>query len=172
MKKLLLILFIFCSLPCFAQKQKTFFYDGIELHNVKGWTIVPTQDGNLTTITLIRLPFQMQIVKAEKTEDFNAKKYLESTVEKLVETNMVSSGKSPKIKSIGEITDGFVNNIPAKYVDITYNKKVVQRIYTFAMYQECFIIQCTGIGNIDTTHSKILSSFTYNPPSNTYNSLF
>ena len=93
-------------------------------------------------------------------------------VEAFLEASMATAGKAPKVKETGPVMDGFVNNIPAKYVDITYNKKVVQRIYTFTMYQECFVIQCTGLANIDASHSKILSSFTYNPPSNTYNSLF
>ena len=70
--------------------------------------------------------------------------------------------------------DGYINSIPAKYVDITYNKKIVKRIYTFSMHEQLFIVQWTGEGTISKlakVFDKILSTFTYNPERSPYGSL-
>lgn len=175
MKKILLLsVFILCTLACYAQKKKSFYYDGIELHNVKGWTILPSKDASITAINCIRLPFQMQIQKSGLPQNFNEERYLENSVEKLMEMNVSARGKSPKIKEIGEPMEGYINNIPAKYVDITYTKKVVQRLYVFALYDQLFVIQCTGEGSMKTVMAlfdRILSTFTYNPERNPYGSL-
>ncbi len=175
MKKLLLFVFALCSLTCYAQKQKQFFYDGIELRNVKGWTIVPAKDANATSITCIRLPFQIHILKQGVPQSFNAERLLQTSVEKIMEANMMASGKNPKIKEVGSVMDGYVNSIPAKYIDLTYSKKVVQRIYMFTTHNQMFTITCTGYGN-KTSAMKILdlvlSTFTYNPESGPYSRLF
>lgn len=175
MKKILLLtLFILCTLSCYAQKKKSFYYDGIELHNVKGWTIVPAKDASVTTITCLRLPFQLQIQKMGLPQNFNAQRYLEKSIEQLMEVSMMSTGKSPRIKEVGEPMDGYVNSIPAKYVDITYTKKVVQRLYVFTIYDQLFVIQCTGLGNMKSSMAyidRILSTFTYNPERSPYGSL-
>ena len=121
MKKLLLFVFALCSLTCYAQKQKQFFYDGIELRHVKGWTIVPAKDANATSITCIRLPFQIHILKQGVPQSFNAERLLQTSVEKIMEANMMASGKNPKIKEVGSVMDGYVNSIPAKYIDLTSN---------------------------------------------------
>mgnify|MGYP003297003786 FL=1 len=175
MKKILLLsLFILCTLSCYAQKNKSFYYDGVELHNVKGWTIVPAKDASVTTITCLRLPFQLQIQKKGLPQDFNAQRYLEETIEQLMEITMMSTGKSPKIKEVSEPMDGYINSIPAKYVDITYTKKVVQRHYVFAMHDQLFVIQCTGFGNMKSAMAyidRVLSTFTYNPETSPYGAL-
>lgn len=175
MKKLLLFVFALCSLTCYAQKQKQFFYDGIELRNVKGWTIVPAKDANATSITCIRLPFQIHILKQGVPQSFNAERLLQTSVEKIMEANMMASGKNPKIKEVGSVMDGYVNSIPAKYIDLTYSKKVVQRIYMFTTHNQMFTITCTGYGNKNIAMKIldfVLSTFTYNPESGPYSRLF
>ena len=175
MKKILLLsLFILCTLSCYAQKKKSFYYDGVELHNVKGWTIVPTKDASVTTITCLRLPFQLQIQKMGLPQNFNAQRYLEETIEQLMGMTMMATGKSPKIKEVSEPMDGYINSIPAKYVDVTYTKKVVQRHYVFAMYDQLFVIQCTGSGKMKSAMAnidRVLSTFTYNPETSPYGAL-
>lgn len=175
MKKILLLsVFILCTLACYAQKKRSFYYDGIELHNVKGWTVVPSKDASITTITCIRLPFQMQIQKAGMPQNFNAERYLEKSIEQLMEVNMMSSGKNPRIKEVSEPMDGYINSIPAKYVEITYTKKVVQRLYAFTMHDQLFVIQCTGTGGMKSVMAlfdHLLSTFTYNPERSPYGSL-
>lgn len=175
MKKLLLFVFALCSLTCYAQKQKQFFYDGIELRHVKGWTIVPAKDANATSITCIRLPFQIHILKQGVPQSFNAERLLQTSVEKIMEANMMASGKNPKIKEVGSVMDGYVNSIPAKYIDLTYSKKVVQRIYMFTTHNQMFTITCTGYGKMDAAMKIldfVLSTFTYNPESSPYSRLF
>ncbi len=175
MKKILLFsVLIFCSLVCNAQKKKSFYYDGIEIHNVKGWTIAPSKDANVTTITAVLLPSQLQITKQGLPQNFNAERYLEKTIEQLMEMSVMAGRKEPKIKSVGDVSDGYINNIPAKYVDITYSKDIVKRIYTFSMHDQLFIVQWTGKGKINKVSKvfdKILSTFTYNPERSPYGSL-
>lgn len=175
MKKILLFSFlVLCTLVCNAQKKKSFYYDGIEIHNVKGWTIAPSKDANVTTITFVLLPSQLQIKKQGLPQNFNATRYLEKTVEQLMEMNVRASRKDPKIKAVGEVSDGYINSIPAKYVDITYSKDIVKRIYTFSMHDQLFIVQWTGEGTINKVakvFDKMLSTFTYNPERSPYGSL-
>ena len=175
MKKILLFSFlVLCTLVCNAQKKKSFYYDGIEIHNVKGWTIAPSKDANVTTITFVLLPSQLQIKKQGLPQNFNATRYLEKTVEQLMEMNVRASRKDSKIKAVGEVSDGFINSIPAKYVDITYSKDIVKRIYTFSMNDQLFIVQWTGEGTINKVakvFDKVLSTFTYNPERSPYGSL-
>ena len=128
-KTLLFSVLVLCTLVCNAQKKKSFYYDGIEIHNVKGWTIAPSKDANVTTITFVLLPSQLQITKQGLPQNFNAARYLEKTAEQLVEINVRAGRKDPKIKAIDEVSDGYINSIPAKYVDITYSKDVVKRNY-------------------------------------------
>lgn len=172
---LLLSLFILCSLSCYAQKKKSFYYDGIELRNVKGWTIMPAKDASVTTITcLLRGSFQLQIQKADLPQNFNAQRYLEKSIEQLIEVQMMSSGKKNIIKEIGEPMDGYINNIPARYIDIKYNKKIVQRLYVFAMHDQLFVIQWTGSGPVNVVaklFDVILSTFTYYPERSPYGAL-
>ena len=106
-------------------------------------------------------------------QNFNAQRYLEETIEQLMEITMMSTGKSPKIKEVSEPMDGYINSIPAKYVDITYTKKVVQRYYVFAMHDQLFVIQCTGFGNMKSMAfiDRVLSTFTYNPETSPYGAL-
>ena len=173
-KNLLLLVLVLCSLACNAQKKKSFFYDGIEIHNVKGWTIAPSKDANVTTITFVLLPSQLQITKQGLPQNFNAARYLEKTVEQLMEMNVRAGRKDAKIKAVGEVSDGYINSIPAKYVDITYSKDIVKRIYTFSMHEQLFIVQWTGEGTINKlakVFDKMLSTFTYNPERSPYGSL-
>lgn len=175
MKKILFFsVLVFCSLVCNAQKKKSFYYDGIEVHNVKGWTIAPSKDASVTTITFVLLPSQLQIVKQGLPQDFNAERYLEKTIEQLMEMSVMAGRKEPKIKAVSDVLVGYINNIPAKYVDITYSKKIVKRIYTFSMHEQLFIVQWMGEGAINKVakaFDKILSTFTYNPERNPYGSL-
>ena len=173
-KTLLLLVLVICSLACNAQKKKSFFYDGIEIHNVKGWTIAPSKDANVTTITFVLLPSQLQITKQGLPQNFNEARYLERTVEQLMEMNVMAGRKEPKIKVVGDVSDGYINSIPAKYVDITYSKDIVKRIYTFSMHEQLFIVQWTGEGTINKlakVFDKMLSTFTYNPERSPYGSL-
>lgn len=173
-KTLLLLMLVLCSLACNAQKKKSFFYDGIEIHNVKGWTIAPSKDANVTTITFVLLPAQLQIKKQGLPQNFNATRYLEKTVEQLMEMSVMAGRKDPKIKNVGDVSDGYINSIPAKYVDITYSKDIVKRIYTFSIHDQLFIVQWTGEGSINKVSKvfeKMLSTFTYTPERNPYGSL-
>ena len=102
-KTLLLLMLVLCSLACNAQKKKSFFYDGIEIHNVKGWTIAPSKDANVTTITFVLLPAQLQIKKQGLPQNFNATRYLEKTVEQLMEMSVMAGRKDPKIKNVGDV---------------------------------------------------------------------
>lgn len=175
MKKLLLFAFILCSLTCSAQKHKSFYYDGIELRNVKKWTIVPSKDASITTITCIQLPYQLQITKQSIGKNFDATRYLENTIEQLMEINLMSNKKSPKIKEVSDIYDGYVNNIPAKCVNIIFTKNNTTCLYVFTIHDQMFVINCSGVGpvkKIQLVSNLILSTFTYNPERNPYGSLF
>ncbi len=173
MKKILLLLaFMVGALTCNAQKAKSFFYDGLELHHVKGWTILPSKSGQQTEIQCIKFPIQLHILKQPAITNTTLENYLHRHIEALLETMMNTSGKAPTVKETSEIMDGFINNIPAKYVDITYTKKVRQRIYAMNIYNATIVITCTGVGGphdamIAKSFNKILSSFTFNPESNT-----
>lgn len=175
MKKLLLLtVFTLCSLVSNAQKQKTYFYDGIELHKVKGWTILPSKDAGVTTLTCVRIPYQMIIKKQGLPQDFNAESYLEGLIAQILEANLMVSKKNPKIKNVEVIAEGYVNNIPTKYVDIIYTKKFSNRIYVFEAHNQLFVIQCRGEDKIDKImkiFDPILSKFTYNPESSPYGNL-
>ncbi len=170
---LLLLVFALGALTCSAQKAKSFFYEGIELHNVKGWTILPAKDGERVDIRCVRLPFQMQISKQPALSNSSLENYLNQQIEALMETMLNTSGRGPVVKEVSAVMDGFVNNIPAKYVDITYNKKVRQRIYAMNLYNCMITIMCTGTGGsheafIQKNFEKILSTFVYNPESGTH----
>ncbi len=175
MKKILFLsICILLSVACSAQNKKSYYYDGIELHKVKGWTVLPSKDASVTVINLMKLPFQMQIVKKGLPKNFNDKRYLEQTAEKKMEANIMSKGKTPKIKQICEVAEDYVGSIPAKYIDLIYTKGGFERIYVFNLYEEIFVITCTGKGNAKTAiepFKKILSTFTYNPESSPYKSL-
>ncbi len=174
MKRVLLVVaLLFATLTCSAQKQKSFFYDGIELHNVKGWTILPSKDGNNTTINVIKLPFQMSITKQGMPQNKTVEGILTTMVEHLMETSLSGSSKTPMIKETSPVMDGYINNIPVKYIDITYTKKVKQRLYGFNLHSSLFTVLCTGEGGshdavVNGAFGKILSSFTYNPETNNY----
>lgn len=175
MKKLLLLVFILCSLMCNAKGKKSFFYDGIELQNVRGWNIIPSKDDNSTTITGFtkKETLQFRIVKQGVPKNFKAEAYLQNTVEKIMEANMATSFDTPKIKEVSDIAEGFVNDIPAKYIDVTYTKKNAQRIYVFTMHNKLFTITCTGVGVRDASlvalfTDFILRGFSYNPEVNPY----
>lgn len=177
MKKLslLLVLLAFGVLTCNAQKKKQFFYKGIELHGVKGWTILPSQDDNITTITCYKDELQMQLTKRGIPQNFSAERALERIIERQMEQNLSASKKSPRIKRTSEVCEGFVNNIPAKYVDIEYTKDISKRIYIFTTENQLFTIICNGVGKAEKSienFSKILSSFVYIPETNTQNILF
>lgn len=174
MKRVLLVVaLVFATLTCSAQKQKSFFYDGIELHNVKGWTILPSKDGNNTTINIIRVPFQMTITKQGMPNNKSVDNILSTIVENLMETSLSGSKKAPMIKETSPVMEGYINNIPVKYIDITYTKKVKQRVYGMNIYNSLFTIICSGEGGshdavANGVFGKILSSFTYNPESGTH----
>lgn len=175
MKKILFLsISILLSVVCSAQKQNSYYYDGIEIHKVKGWTVLPSKDASVTVINLMKLPLQMQIVKKGLANNFDAARYLVQSAEKKMETNIMSKSKAPKIKEIGEVTEGYVGSIPAKYIDFIYTKSVFERIYVFSLYEEMFVITCTGKGNAKTAiepFARILSTFVYNPESSPYRSL-
>ena len=175
MKKLLLLtVFVLLSLVGNAKKQKSYYYDGIELHNVKGWTIKSYKDTNLTMLTCTRSSCIVIIQKLGLPQNFNAERCLEGIVEGLFE-NSLTNKKSLKIKKVEEVAEGYVNNIPAKYVDIMFAKKDSQRIYVFELQNKLFMIYCTEKDKIDKIMEKcdpILSSFTYMPESNPYDNLF
>lgn len=175
MKKLLLLtVFVLLSLVGNAKKQKSYYYDGIELHNVKGWTIKSYKDANLTMLTCSRSSCSVMIQKLGLPQNFNAENFLESLVEGLFE-NSLTNKKGSKIKKVEEIAEGYVNNIPAKYVDIMFAKKVSLRIYVFELQNKLFMIHCTGEDKIDKITEvcvPILSSFTYMPESSPYDNLF
>ena len=162
-----------------GQKSKSFFYDGIELHGVKGWTIMPAKEGNRTTIQAFRLPSNMVINKMPCTVDEGMSQsraleiYLEKSIEQIMENSLSSTGKTPKVKNVSPIMDGYLNNIPAKYVDLTYTKKIVLRIYAIFLHNNLITFTCTGVGSsadkmVDSVFGKILSTFAYNPESSTH----
>lgn len=175
---LLLIIFALGTLTCSAQKAKSFFYGGIELHNVKGWSIVPSKDDQRTVIQCVNLPLQMTITKQGALKNKSLDSYLMQQVEAFLEASMATAGKAPKVKETGPVMDGFVNNIPAKYIDITYTKKMRQRIYAMNMYNYTITILCTGEGSvipssnndafIEKNFGKILSKFAFTPESGTH----
>lgn len=161
-----------------AQKSKSFFYDGIELHNVKGWNIMPAKDATTTVITGYRLPLQLNITKVAVSPEQGVSQsrsleiYLEKFVDQTVE-NIMSGSSKITVKEVSPIMDGYVNTTPAKYVDITYNKNVAQRIYAMLLHNSLFTVVCTGVGKshdkmIDGSFGKILSSFTYIPESSSH----
>ncbi len=177
MKKLslLLVLLVFGVLTCNAQKKKQFFYKGIELHGVKGWTVLPSQDDNITKITCYKDELQMQLTKRGLPQNFNAERMLERVVERQMEQNLSASRKSPRIKMTSEVREGYINNIPAKYVDIEYTKDIAKRIYIFSTENQLFTIICTGTGRAEKSienFSKILSSFVYIPEPNSQSLFF
>ena len=174
MKKILLLfIFVIGALTCSAQKSKSFYYDGIEIHNVKGWTIVPTKEGDKTVINCIKLPAQLTFTKQAALENKSLEVYLSQMVERLMETSMATSGKAPMIKEMSPVMDGYVNAMPAKYIDVTYTKKVRQRIYALNAYNYMITVTCTGIGGahdafVEKSFGKILSTFAFNPETNSY----
>ena len=172
MKKILLLcVFVLGALTCSAQKAKSFYYDGIELHNVKGWQITPSKDDGKTTI--IRLSFgvfyTMVITKRSAPQHMNAETVLTKVAESIVETNMRISGrKTPKIKDTSSVMEGFINNIPAKYIDINYTKGLLDRIYVMTVHNCLITVQHTGHSKATKVFDKILSTFTFNPETDTY----
>lgn len=183
MKKILFsLILVFGVITSNAQSNsKSFYYDGIEMHNVKGWSITPSKDEAHTYITCTK-PFGalslafMNItksrIKAHNAMNLNneLERLLSQEVEKLIESSMNGKGRNAlRIKETGNIMDGYINATPAKYVDVTYQKGVKQRIYMMVVSDYFFTIACsTGTGKLDKTFSKILSSFTFTPESKMY----
>lgn len=171
----LLVILVFGVLTCSAQKKKSLFYDGIELRGIKGWTVLPAKDGQLTTITCYKDELQLQLTKRNQPSNFNMEKFLEKLVESQMEQNLSASKKAPRVKKVSEVGDGFINSIPAKYVDFEYTKGVARRIYIFSAMNRLFTITCIGIGKPEKSiddFSRILSSFSYYPESNTPNLVY
>lgn len=176
MKRLILLFISIASvLTCNAQKSKSFYFDGIEMHNVKGWDIQPAKSESHTTIHCSRNfgGFQTDFLEITKQkivqQNHNIERYLEQYVERTSETNFNTTGKrSPRIKEIGEMMDGYINAMPAKYVDIKYTMKISQRIYALQAHNCLYTINCfSGAGSIDSRMGKILSTLTLTPETNT-----
>ncbi|MDO5496800.1 MAG: hypothetical protein Q4F45_02860 [Alistipes sp.] len=170
MKRLLLLIIATVGIfTCYAQKSKSFYYEGIEFHNTKGWSIQPSKDGNTTFIFGIKGGDQFHIYKQKITEQTQSiDTYLNKIVEQTTENNFNTTGKQiAKIKEVGDIMEGYINALPVKYVDIAYTKKINQRIYAMYANNCLYTIICTVSGDVDDKLGKILSTLTFTPESNT-----
>ena len=187
MKKILLFfVFVLGVFACHAKgsKAKSFYFDGIELQHVKGWTITPSKEGMRTVIHCTTGLFHMTITKTgiapSEYQDGSAldNKQLERQLihqgELLTEAFMNSTGKGPIVKEVSEVMDGYISSFPAKYIDLSCTKQVRIRLYAFTAHNSLIFISCTGRGSVaifEKNFGKILSSFTFIPESGT-NRLF
>ena len=188
MKKILLLfVFTFGALACNAQKAKSFYYDGIELQNVKGWTITPSKEATHTEIRCMNGASFMAITKngiapseyqeGSALDNKQLERILIKQGESISERMMNGIGKQPIVKEVSEVMDGYISSFPAKYIDLTCTKQVRIRIYMFTTHNYVICISCTGRGGrsadacVEQNFGKILSSFTFIPEAST-NRLF
>lgn len=180
MKKLrLLLLMSFVTIVAYAQD--VFVFEGIELHNTKGWTFTPSQNRFMTQISASKLKdyiyymklYQATITKIADTEEgIDLNEYLQEVISEKTTASMAGNGKYQlKIESIGETTNGSVNGIPAIYADIIYDRQMYEwktRVFVFKIENEVFSIVCMANGSKKKDKwfdefEEFLGSFYYNP---------
>ena len=144
MKKILVALFLLCTLFCQA---KDFYYEGMsfEYQNRMGGGIklypkgCEAEDTHWVFLSLIKnspnnpvvlLNNSLLSISCTKNSKNNPEKVLTEIIDKTWEES-ANMPKKLRVKSISDIQDGIVGNYPCKFIDIEKPKGLRVRAYCF-----------------------------------------
>ena len=162
MKKFILV-FVMTFLVSLVASAKSFYYYGVGFEHEKSWKISASPNGIIGVNGDYRFNINTSKITQQNT---NMASFIAVELEKKINSILEQSygNKKMKLKKKSEIQDGYVNSLPAKYVDVTFSGGICKRYYSVEWRGYLIEIEIEGKGNkLQKVFKKILNSFTFNP---------
>lgn len=162
MKRILLVV-VMTFLVSLVGHAKHFYYHGVGFEYEKSWKISASPNGIIGVDGDYR--FYINTSKIDPSV-VTSSAFLTTELEKKIEEILDQSygNKKMKLRKKSEVMDGDINEIPAKYVDITFAKGVCKRYYCMEWKGYLIDVEISGKGeSFHKAFKKILKSFTFVP---------
>ena len=135
MRKLLFFILLLCSIMCNA---KQYYCKGINFEYKK-----KSYPHEVISKSGVCIKFEEGFIEKIFTQNKTPEKFLLDYVDRRMEASNNATRKN-RVKSMSEVQDGSVNNIPCKFVDFKYHD-YYRRVYCFMIDKEMFIITIDGV---------------------------
>ena len=160
MRRILIVFLLLCSIMCNA---KQYYCKGINFEYKK-----KSYPHEVISNSGVCIKFEEGFIEKIFVQNKTPEKFLLDYVDRRIEVSNNAIRKN-RVKSMSEVQDGSVNNVPCKFVDFKY-KDFYRRVYCFVIDDEMFIIKIDGlkVGNERKMNTfikklKIVDTFEYIP---------
>ena len=142
---------------------KSFYYYGVGFHHENSWKISASPNGIIGVNGESRIYIntsRLEPTTVKSTSILNNK--LDAKVEEILDQSY--GNKKMKLRKKSEVLDGDINDMPAKYVDITFSGGVCKRYYCLEWKGYLIEVEISGKGKgFQKAFKKIFKSFSFVP---------